>query len=328
MGEYNLRGIGNSLNLGRKAKPVALTVCALLIISVLSVLALNGAQVQGASTTLPLHTSGCQILDSNNNVVYLRGVGVAGMTPDLIFWGNGGGDSWADQWQSASATSVTQTFQQLSTIWHVNMIRIFMYPEWYWLNGASGTANGVNVQSYISTLASEAQQYGIYIDLVPYQLTAYSGSFTSDPYLSGSMTTNQGMPFSGWDSAGQNFIASTGLSEQQFWTNFWTSMANNLKGYPNVIFEAWNEPGDNTGGNTITSNYMTYLTTMYNAVRGTGANKPDYDAVAARMGTQRLGLKPQLGKTNQHSAGRKPDKHRLHNTLLLLRAVELGVLLE
>ena len=149
--------------------------------------------MQGASTALPLHTSGTQILDSNNSPVYLRGVGVAGMTPDLIFWGTGGGDSWADQWQSASATSVTQTFQHLSTTWHVNMIRIFMYPEWYWLNGASGTANGENVQSYIATLASEAQQYGIYIDLVPYHFTAYSGSFTSDPYLSGSMTTNPGL---------------------------------------------------------------------------------------------------------------------------------------
>ena len=212
MANYNQGGRGYSLNLRRKAKPVALTICALFLISILSVLALNGAQVQGASTTLPLHTSGNQILDSNNSPVYLRGVGVAGMTPDLIFWGNGGGDSWADQWQSASSAAVTDTFQALSTTWHVNMIRIFMYPEWYWLNGASGTANGENVQSYIATLASEAAQYGIYIDIVPYQLTAYSGSFTSDPYLSGSMTTNQGMPFSGWDSAGQNFIASTGYT--------------------------------------------------------------------------------------------------------------------
>jgi hypothetical protein len=74
-----------------------------------------------------------------------------------------------------------------------------------------------------------------------------------------------------WDSAGNSFIASTGLSEQSFWTQYYTLLANNLKAYPNVIFEAWNEPGDNSGGNTIPAGYMSYLTTMYNAVRSTGA---------------------------------------------------------
>ncbi len=266
MNQHKLWSSKNSRNL-KLAKPAVLTICALLIISVLTVLTFN--DVQGASTALPLHTSGNQILDSNNNPVYLRGIGIAGMTPDLIFWGTGGGDSWADQWQSASSTSVTQTFQVLSDTWHINMIRIFMYPEWWWLNGANGTAKGENVQSYVQTLAGEAAQYGIYIDIVPYQLTASSKSFDSDPYLSNN--TNQGLPMSGLDTAGQNFIASTGLTEQDFWTQFWTAMANELKTYPNVIFEAWNEPCDNTGGNTIPAAYLSYLTTMYNAVRNAGS---------------------------------------------------------
>ena len=49
-------------------------------------------------------------------------------------------------------------------------------------------------------------------------------------------------------------------------------MANNLKGYPNAIFEAWNEPAA-TGnwGEPVTTGYQTYLQTMYNAIRGTGA---------------------------------------------------------
>ena len=48
-------------------------------------------------------------------------------------------------------------------------------------------------------------------------------------------------------------------------------MANNLKGYSNVIFEAWNEPDDGINVNPVLSTYMTYLTTMYNAIRGTGS---------------------------------------------------------
>jgi len=53
-------------------------------------------------------------------------------------------------------------------------------------------------------------------------------------------------------------------------------MANALKAYPNVIFEAWNEPNANgasadTIPGTISIGYLGYLTMMYNAIRATGA---------------------------------------------------------
>ena len=47
-------------------------------------------------------------------------------------------------------------------------------------------------------------------------------------------------------------------------------MANNLKSYSNVIFEAWNEPQD-SGNDAVSLGYMSYLTTMYDAVRDAGA---------------------------------------------------------
>jgi hypothetical protein len=271
MKTHTIENTGHSINFRKLTKPAVLCIIAIFAISILTVFATTGVQA-ASTTTLALHTSGDQILDSNNNVVYLRGIGVAGMTPDLIFWGQGGSDSWSDQWQSASSTSVTQTLQELSTTWDVNMIRVFIYPEWWWLNGADGTANSENVQTYVETLASEAEQYGIYLDIVPYQLTACSGSFSSDPYLTPDQSTAQGLPMmSDWDSAGQSFIASTGLTEQNFWTQYWTSMANALKAYPNVIFEAWNEPTTGSSSNTIPSGYMTYLTTMYDAIKATGS---------------------------------------------------------
>ncbi len=269
-----LGNIVDSINFRKLAKPLALFTIAIFAISAVSVFSLSG--VHAASATLALHTSGNQILNSNNNVVYLRGMGIAGMTPDLILWGTGSSDSWGDQWGSASSTAVTQTLTELSSAWNVNMLRIFIYPEWWMLNGADGTANGENVQSYVETLASEAEAAGIYIDIVPYQLTACSGSFSSDPYLTPNQAGSQGLPMCGnWDSAGQAFLSyeesqNGYANEQAFWTAYWTSMANALKAYPNVIFEAWNEPmGSST--NTVTSGYMTYLTTMYNAIRGTGA---------------------------------------------------------
>ena len=253
--------------------------------------------------------------------------GSSGNDPDLIFWGTGATDSWGDQWQSASAASVTQSLQSLSTTWHVNMLRIFIYPEWWMLNGASGTANGENVQNYVETLAYEAEQYGIYLDIVPYQLTACSGAFTSDPYLTPDQTTNQGLPMTSWDSAGQSYLHSTGLSEQAYWTAFWTSMATNLKAYPNVIFEAWNEPTTGSSSNTITSGYMTYLTTMYSAIRGAGSTNLIMMQWQAGWEPNSWGTNLSLGITNQHGTI-KPNKHSLHNPLLLLRTIWPNLVLE
>ena len=243
---------------------------------------LSSTPVQAATTTPALHTSDASILDANGNVVYLRGMGIAGMAPNLILWGSGGGDNWGDQWNYNPTTVMDQTFQALQTQWHVNMIRVFVYPSWYYRdaiapsqedpNYASSTTP-ISTRAYLRTLCEEAAKYGIYVDIVPYMLTPSSSSFGLDPYA----TTNfgwQGLPMMDWDQPAKNFLSAAGYgsNEQGFWQWFWTDMANNLKNYPNAIFEAWNEPGWG-GGDTepIPAGYMTYLQTMYSAIRGTGA---------------------------------------------------------
>jgi hypothetical protein len=279
MKTHTLGNILHSINFRKLAKPAVLCIIAIFAISMLTVFATTGVQAASA-TTLALHTSGDQILNSNNNPVYLRGVGIAGYAPATIFWGTSGSDSWSDLWQTGTAlnSSLDQEFSALSTQWHVNMIRIFILPSWWWENNVvPATASGsgysstpVSTRTFLQTVCSQAENYGIYVDIVPYQLTPCSSSFQSDPYLTPNQAGAQGLPLSGWDTAGQNFIKSTGLTEQNFWTAFWTDMANSLKAYPNAIFEAWNEP-NGASASTITSGYMTYLTTMYNAVRSTGS---------------------------------------------------------
>ena len=174
-----------------------------------------------------------------------------------------------------------QTFAALQSQWHVNMIRVFIYPSWYYRDNIvpsqedpnNPSTTPISTRAYLRTLCQEADKYGIYVDIVPYMLTPSTSSFGKDPYA----TTNfgwQGLPLMGWDSAGNNFLSAAGYAgnEQGFWRWFWTDMANNLKAYPNAIFEAWNEPGWN-GGDTepLPSGYMNYLQTMYSAIRGTGA---------------------------------------------------------
>ena len=267
-----------SISHRKLAKPLAICMTALFIISMVSVFA-PPATVKAATTTLPLHTSGSQIFDSNNQVVNIRSIGMAGFAPDMYFWSPSSSDSWANQWGAVTTTQMDQTFAAMQSTWHANAIRVFYFPEWYWQDTISppsltpgASPSTVSTRAYFKTLLTEAAKYGIYVDFVPYQLTANSASYSSDPYITGNTGCGQGMPLSGWDSAGSKFLASTGYSEANFWNAFYTQMANDLKGYPNAIFEAWNEPGDPYSTNSVNSGFLQYQTIMYNAIRATGAN--------------------------------------------------------
>ncbi len=236
-----------------------------------------------SSTTpesLELHTSGNQILDANNTEVYLKGMGLAGYAPDLYFWGPGGIDAWGDQWIISNET-MDQTFQCLQQEWGVNMIRVFILPEWFLQDNIvpaqvdpssyPGYTTPISTRNYLQALCQRAAVYNIYVDIVPYQLTACSGSFESDPYLTPNQGGAQGTPFSWNDEQATDYIASTGLSEQQFWNYFWTTMADTFKDYPNAIFEAWNEPQPGYDTDPVSTGYMTYLQTMYDAIRSNGS---------------------------------------------------------
>jgi len=280
--EMNTYATANRLHsLNRKLKkPTALFIVALFAAGILS--AFSVTSVSAATSTSALHTSGSYILDADGNVVYLRGMGLAGMVPDLLLWGQGQSDNWGNQWNYNPTSVMDQTFAEMRDKWHINMIRVFIYPSWYYRDnivpaqedpasyGSSTTP--ISVKTYLRTLCQEADKYGIYVNVVPYMLTPSSSSFGADPYASSGYGW-QGMPMCGWDEPAQRFLrdAGYGNNELGFWSWFWTDMANTLKDYPNAIFEAWNEPNLGSDVDPIPSGYMSYLTTMYNAIRSTGA---------------------------------------------------------
>ncbi len=274
-----MAGSTKSRGMKKLSKPLAIGLCALFIVGMVSVLAVQPAQ---AATTLALHTSGSNILDADGNVVYLRGVGVAGFAPDLILWGSGATDNFGVQWNYNPTAAMDQTFSAMQSQWHINMIRVFVYPSWYYRdnivpaqedsNYASSTTP-ISTKAYLQTLCNEAAKYGIYVNIVPYMLTPYSGSFGNDPYVTSSFAGAQGLPMCGWDSAGQRFLSDAGYggNELGFWNWFWSDMAQTLMNCPNAIFEAWNEPQPGADNAPITSGYLQYLQTMYSAIRGTGS---------------------------------------------------------
>jgi hypothetical protein len=260
-------------------RSIAVCLSALFIVSMIAVLATPTAT---AATSSALHTSSSYVLDANGNTVYLRGMGVAGFAPDLQLWGSGGSDNWGNQWNYNPATVMDQTFDAMKNQWHVNMIRVFIYPSWWYRDGIVPTQESssygssttpISIKAYMKTLCQEADKYGIYVDIVPYMMTPYSGSFDKDEYVSNDFGY-QGMPLcNNWDSEATKFLSDAGYggNEAGFWSWLWSDMATTLKDCPNAIFEAWNEPGMGSDVDAIPAGYMNYLSVMYNAIRGTGS---------------------------------------------------------
>ena len=122
-------------------------------------------------------------------------------------------------------------------------------------------------------MCAEAAKYGIYVDMCPIQVTPDSSSYGGDPYTTPNKGGSQGLPLLGFDSQAMAFFSDAGYAnnEQGFWTAFWTKMANDFKAYPNAIFEAWNEADTGNSPNIIPTGYVTYLSLMYNAIRGAGS---------------------------------------------------------
>jgi hypothetical protein len=74
-----------------------------------------------------------------------------------------------------------------------------------------------------------------------------------------------------WEPDCVTYLNNPDQTEQEFWNKFWTTLATEMKAHTNVIFEAYNEPL-NTGTDNISSVYLTYLKTMYNAIRTVGCD--------------------------------------------------------
>ena len=131
----NTSSIGNSLhsiNLKKQTKPTAICLTAYLCSKHAVSICLQLASLKLRQPLPALHTSGSYILDANGNTVYLRGMGIAGIAPDLILWGPSGGDNWGVQWNYNPTTVMDQTFSAMQSQWHINMIRVFVYPSWYY----------------------------------------------------------------------------------------------------------------------------------------------------------------------------------------------------
>jgi hypothetical protein len=177
--------------------------------------------------------------------------------------------TWSQKWQSISSNIplMDATFQCYQQYWHVNMIRILIPVDWWWMDNVASIkyhSTAVNItisyRTYIETLVVEAAKYGIYVDFCPY--TAVNGYLYDGSW--------EGEPITGWvpgtasASFMKNVTSGVGITEMQFWEQWWMSVVQRIGSYPNVILEMWNEPGDDQ------SPYFSYMVDIYQTIRNSG----------------------------------------------------------
>ena len=130
---------------------------------------------------MALNTEGSNILDVYGNVVYLRGIGRSGDFQSASGMWSGPGEqifSWDQKWASifSNVPKMDATFQLYRDYWHVNMIRIFISADWWWIDTVyprdyqpdAINNNPLSFRTYIEILVLEAAKYGIYVDFCPY----------------------------------------------------------------------------------------------------------------------------------------------------------------
>jgi hypothetical protein len=192
----------------------------------------------------PLHVEGNLIKNAIGNVVYLRGVNKVEFAddPDGVWMGN---TYWTDANVRAELASMKS--------WRVNLVRCHVNIQ-DWLTNATNFYSTLTAQVALPRFAQLAAQYGIYVVYDGYRVTNYWNGGNQDPLPYPPYQTSQG--------------ASSIIGSPQDFVNWWVSMANILKVYPNVIFELWNEP---TGDSTAKASWFSVAQQAITAIRNTGA---------------------------------------------------------
>jgi len=202
-------------------KEIHISPLALILLLVLSIMSYTVSSSLSENITIsssgvivyqvrPLHVEGRYIKDDLGNIVILRGVNKVGFE-----------DYSGGIWMGKAGWDANRVKQELDIIasWGVNVIRVHQCVKW-WKYDID------NHRQHIKDLITYAGERGLYVIFDGFQVQDYFSGGSQDllpypPYQSGD-----------WS----DIIA----NESEF-VDYWRSVAMELKDFPNVIFELWNE---------------------------------------------------------------------------------------
>ncbi|MEM2292361.1 MAG: cellulase family glycosylhydrolase [Nitrososphaerota archaeon] len=195
----------------------------------------------------PLFIEGRYIKNIYGNIITLRGINKHGFE-----------DYPAGSWQHPDGHIITNRWEpeivkanlDAMKAWGMNAIRIHTAINFWKYNIG-------NFRQNIKDLITWAGERGMYVIYNCYSVVDYfSEGHQPDP-----------LPYPPYNSR-PDVIG----SEEEF-VNFWVSVANELKDYPNVLFELWNEPhiAQNNTWEEMRNSWKNVTQRCINAIRATGA---------------------------------------------------------
>jgi hypothetical protein len=188
--------------------------------------------------------------DSCGNTVFLRGVNKAEFTDNP-------GGAWFGQGISDLATwnsKLTQIGQELDEMKSrgINVIRCHQAIE-HW------TLNMGQHRDIIKSLLNLCAERGIYVIYDGYCVRNYWHGGKQDP-----------LPYPPFSNSPD---AATIIPDEPAFVAYWQSIASELKGFDNVLFEIWNEPHSESGYPVQPTDYFTTAQHCIDAIRNVGAQQ-------------------------------------------------------
>jgi len=235
------------------AKILMLTIfVGILIISPIMASASNSIHIRSSGTIiniLPLHVEGRYIKDASNKIIYLRGFQKCEFAddPDGIWMGN-------TYWDTQNVIAELDAMKS----WGANTIRVQQAVE-NWKYNLDSPYAAVSNRQAIKELITLAAERGMYVIFTPYCIRNYWNGASQDPLPYPPYQTSEG--------------ASEVIANEQEFVDYWTSVATELKTYPNVIFELWNEPHTKEGYDSAEASWFSVAQSCIDAIRATGAEQ-------------------------------------------------------
>jgi len=215
----------------------------------------------------PLHVDGRYIKDSFGNIIILKGINKVEFAddPDGIWMGD-------TMWKDANVKAELDAMKT----WGINAIRCHISVElWKYDIGPNTNTTehpilrsgvdswddvcSISTREAIKRLLSFAAERGMYVILDGYSVRCYWTRAEQDQ-----------LPFPPYQ---QSPNASEIIGSVDDFVEWWRSIAVELKDYPNVIFELWNEPNRNNPP-TAFNEWLNASQLCINAIREAGAIQP------------------------------------------------------
>jgi len=193
----------------------------LFFITILAITILSFS-VEPVNALSKLHVDGKYLKNETNHIIELRGVFKHGFE-DFV------GGFWKDESGTSNWFDESKVIRNLDVMhqWGANEVRTFIRVDW-WLNNSVDPNSGLSYRDCIKRLIQLADERGMYVTI----------SFFSFRHTWGWHNVPWGTSV---DPANFSIYTDTDFA------NLWRDVADELKVYPNVQFELWNEVADGEG---------------------------------------------------------------------------------